>query len=74
MAPRGKPQLCEVSVSTSRVKLSEAVGSVWLGAHKGAKGNRFRGNAGKNIKGVSGNNVREVGDYSNAVPGIGSLI
>jgi hypothetical protein len=29
---------------------------------------------GKDIKGMSGNNVREVRDYSNAVPGVGSLV
>jgi hypothetical protein len=38
------------------------------------KGNRFRGNAGKDIKGMSGDYVREVRDYSNAVPGIGSFV
>jgi hypothetical protein len=74
MAPRGKPKLCGVSVSASRVELSKAVSSVWPGAHKGAKGNGFRGNMGKNIKGMSGDNVREVGDYGNAVPGVRSLI
>jgi hypothetical protein len=74
MAPRGKPKLCGVSISVLRAELSKAVSSVRPGAHKGAKGNRFRGNARKDIKGMSGNNVREVGDYSNAVPGIGSLV
>jgi hypothetical protein len=74
MAPRGKPKLCEVSVSVLREELSKVVGSIWPGMHKGAECNGFRGNAGKDIKGMSGNNVREVGDYSNAVPGIGSLI
>ena len=74
MAPRGKQKLCGLSISASRVELSKAVSSIWPRAHKGAKGNRFRSNAGKDIKGMSGNNVREVGDYSNAVPGIGSLI
>ena len=43
-------------------------------AHKGAKGNWFRGNAGEDIKGMSRNNVREVRDHSNAVPGVGSLV
>jgi hypothetical protein len=74
MAPRGKPKLCEVSVSVSRAELSKPVGSIWPGTHKGAEGNGFRGNAGKDIKGMSRNNIREVGDYGNAVPGIGSLI
>ena len=50
------------------------MGSIRPGAHKGAKSNRFRGNAGKDIKGVGGNNIREVRDYGNAVPGIRSLI
>jgi len=74
VAPRGKPKLCEVSVSALRAELSKAVSSVWLEVHKRAKGNRFRGNTGKDIKGVSGDNIREVRDYGNAVPGIGSLI
>ena len=74
MAPRGKQKLCAVSVSPSRTELSKAVGSVWLGTHKGVEGNGFRGNAGKDIKGMGGDNVGEVGDYSNAVPGIGSLV
>ena len=73
MALRGKPKLCRVSVSAVRVELSKAVGSVWPGAHKGVKGKGFRGNAGKDIEQVSGNYVREVRDYGNAVPGIGSL-
>jgi hypothetical protein len=50
------------------------MGSVRPGAHKGAKGNRFRGNTGEDIKGVSRNDVREVRDHGNAVPGIGGFI
>ena len=38
------------------------------------KSNRFGSNMGENIKRVSRNNVREVRDYGNAVPGIGSLV
>jgi hypothetical protein len=74
MALRGEEEFCVVSVSASRMELSEAVGSVWPTAHEGAKGNGFGGNAREDIKGMSGDNVREVRDYSNAVPGIGSLI
>jgi hypothetical protein len=74
VAPRGKPKLCGVSISTSRAELSKVVGSVRPGAHKGAAGNGFRGNAGKDIKGMSGNSIREVEDNSNAVPGIGGFI
>jgi hypothetical protein len=37
-------------------------------------GNWFRSNAGKDIKGMSGDDVREVRDYGNAVPGLGSLV
>jgi hypothetical protein len=74
MASRGKPKLCGVSVSALRAELSKAVSSVQPGAHKGVKGNGFRGNVGKDIKGMSRNNVRKVRDYSNAVPGIGSLV
>jgi hypothetical protein len=74
MAPRGEEELCVISVSASRMELSKAVGSIWPTAHEGAKGNGFRGNTGEDIKEVSGDNVREVRDYGNAVPGIGSLI
>jgi hypothetical protein len=42
--------------------------------HKGAKGNWFRGNAWKDIKRMSRDDVREVRDYSNAVPGVRSLV
>ena len=71
---RGKPKLCGVSISASRAELSKAVSSIWPGAHKGTKGNRFRGNAGEDIKGMSGDNIREVRDHGNAVPGIRSLV
>ena len=74
VALRGKPKLCEVSVSASRAELSKVVSSVQLGAHKRAEGNGFRGDTGKDIKGMSRDNVREVRVYGNAVPGIGSLI
>jgi hypothetical protein len=74
VALRGKPKLCGVSISASRVELSKAVSSVQPGVHKRMKGNGFRGNVGKVIKGMSGDNVREVRDYGNAVPGIRSLV
>ena len=71
---RGKPELCEVSISALRMGLGKAMGSVWPTAHKRTDGDRFRGNAGEDIKGISGDNVRKVRDYGNAVPGTGSLI
>jgi hypothetical protein len=74
VAPRGKPEFCGVSVSVSRTELSKAVSSVWPAAHEGTKGNRFRGNTGEDVKGMSRDDVREVRDYGNAVPGIGSLV
>jgi hypothetical protein len=74
VAPRGKPELCRVSVSSSRAELGEAMSSVWLGAHKGADSNGFWGDTGKDIKRMSGDDVREVRDYSNAVSGIGGFI
>jgi hypothetical protein len=74
VAPRGKPKLCGISVSTTRAKLGEAMGSVRPVAHKGLKGNGFRGNTREDVKRMSGDNIREVRDYGNAVPGIGSLI
>jgi hypothetical protein len=74
MPSRGKPELCGVSISASRAEVGEAVSSIGPTAHKGPKGNWFRGNTWKDIKRVSWNNVREVRDYSNAVPGVRSLV
>ena len=74
VAPRSKPELCGVSVSTLRAELSKAVSGVRPRAHERVKGNGFGGNMGKDIKGMSGDKVRKVRDYGNAVPGIGSLI
>jgi len=74
MAPRSEPEFCVVAISTTGVELSEVVSSIQPRAHKGAEGNGFRGNVGKDIKGMSGNDVREVRDYGNAVPGIGGLV
>jgi hypothetical protein len=74
VASRGQPELCGVSVSLSRAEFSKAMSSIWPEAHKRTMGNRFRGNVGKDIEGMSRDNVREVGDYGNAVPGIGGLV
>jgi hypothetical protein len=74
VAARGEPEFCRVSVSALRAELSKAISSVWPRVHKGVKGNGFGGNTGKDIKGMSGDNIGEVGDYSNAVPGIGGLV
>ena len=74
VALRSQPKLCGISVSTSRVELGETMSSIWPGAHKRAKGNGFRGNAGEIVKRVSRNTIREVRDYSNAVPSIRSII
>jgi hypothetical protein len=74
VALRSEPKLCGISISMLRAEFSEAVSSIWLRVHKRAKSNRFRANTGKDIKGMSGDDVREVRDYGNAVPDIGSLI
>ena len=71
---RGKPELRGVSISATGAELGKAMSSIGPTAHKGAKGNWFRGNTWKDIKGMSWDDVREVRDYSNAVPGIRSLI
>jgi hypothetical protein len=71
---RGKPELCGVSVSASRTELGKTMSSVRPAMHQGADGNGFRGNTGKDIKGMGRDDIREVRDYSNAVPGIGSLV
>jgi hypothetical protein len=74
VASRSEPKLCGVSISMSRVKLSEAMGRIRPGAYKGAKGNGFGGNAGENVKRVSRNSIGKVRDDGNAVPSIRSLV
>jgi len=74
MPSRGKPELCGIPVSMSGAELSEAMGSVRPGAQKGTETKGFKGNARKDVKRMGGDNVREVRDYSNAVPGIRSLV
>ena len=74
MPSRGKPKLCGVSISASGVEVGKAMSSVGPTAHKGVKGNWFRGNARKDIQRMSRDDVWEVGDYSNAVPGVRSLV
>ena len=56
------------------MEFGKAMSSIGPTTHKGTEGNWFRGNTGEDIKGVSRDNVREVRDYSNAVPGVGSLV
>jgi hypothetical protein len=58
----------------SGAEVGKAMSSVWPAAHKGAKGNGFRGNARKDIKWVSRDYVGEVRDHCDAVPSIGSLV
>jgi len=74
MPSRSEPELCEISIGAARAEFSEAMSSIWLRAYKRVKGNRFRGDAGKDIEGMGGDDVREVRDHGNAVPGIGSLV
>jgi hypothetical protein len=74
MAPRGQVELPELPVSSSWTEFGETMGSVGPGTHKRAKSKGFGGKAWKDIKRVSGDNVRKVGDYGNAVPGIGGLV
>jgi len=74
VASGGKPELCRVSISASRAELSKVMSRIWPRVHERTKGNRFRGNMGKDIKGMSRDDVREVRDYSNAVSGIRSLV
>jgi len=74
MAPRGEVEFPGLSVSTSWTELGEAMSSVGPGTHKRVKSNGFGGKAWEDIKRVSGDNVREVRGYSNAVPGVGSLV
>jgi hypothetical protein len=71
---RGKPELCRVSISASGAEVGEAMSSIGPTAHKGVKGDWFRGYTWKDIKRMSWDDVREIGDYSNAVPGVRSLV
>jgi len=74
VASRSELELCEVSIGTLRVELGEGVSSIWPRAHKRAKGNGFGGKVGENVKRVSRVDVREVRDYSNAVPSVRNII
>jgi hypothetical protein len=74
VAPRGKPKLYGVSISVSGAEVGKAVSSIRPVVHKGTKSNGFRGNVGEEVKRMSRDDVREVRDYSNAVPGIRSLV
>ena len=74
VALRSEPEFCEVSISMSRAELGEAMGSIRPGMHKGMHCQGFRSDVGKDIKGMGGDDVREVRDYSNAVPGVRSLV
>jgi len=71
---RGKPELCGVSISAPGAEVGKVMSSIGPTAHKGVKGNWFRGNAWKDIKRMGWDDVREVRDHSNAVPGIRSLV
>jgi len=74
VAPWGKPELGGIPISSSGIEYSKAMGGIGPRAHKRAKGERFRGNMGKNVQRMSRNDIGEVRDYSNAVPGIRSLV
>jgi hypothetical protein len=74
MPSRGKPKLCGVSISASGAEVGKAMSSIGPTAHKGVKSNWFRGNMWEDVKRMSGDDVREVRDYSNAVPGVRSLV
>jgi hypothetical protein len=71
---RGKPELCGISISAPGVELGKPMSSVGPTVHKGTNGNWFRGNAWKDVKRMGRDDVREVRDYSNAVPGIRGLV
>ena len=74
VAARSEPEFCGISVSTLRAKLSKAMRSIGPRMHKGMHSQGFRSDVGKDIKGMGGDDIREVRDYSNAVPGIRSLV
>jgi hypothetical protein len=49
VAPWGKPELGGIPISSSGIEYSKAMGGIGPRAHKRAKGERFRGNMGKNV-------------------------
>jgi len=57
---RGEPKLCGVSISASGAEVGKAMSSIGPTAHKGAKGNWFRGNTWEDIQRMSWDDVREV--------------
>jgi hypothetical protein len=74
MTARDNPELSRVTISASRMEFSEVVSSIGPRVHERAKGNGFGGNMRKDVKGMGGDDIREVRDYGNAVPGMGSLV
>ena len=74
MALGSEPELCGISISSLRAKLSKAMRGIGPRTHKGMHSHRFRSNMGKNVKGMGGDNIREVRDYSDAVPGIRGIV
>ena len=49
VAPWGKPELGGIPISSSGIEYSKAMGGIGPRAHKRVKGERFRGNTGKNV-------------------------
>jgi hypothetical protein len=65
-----EPKLYIVIIYAVGAKLGKAVGNIRGRAHQGADGERFRLKAEEVIKEMGRNNVGELGDHSNAVPGV----
>jgi hypothetical protein len=66
-------KLCIVIISTKGMEQGKMVRGIRPQAHKGMNKKRIRLDAGKDIKGMGRDDVREAGDYSDAIPGIGGL-
>ena len=74
VGPRGDPEFSRVFVRTLGTELSKAVRGIGPRTHEGLHSYRLRSNTGKDVKGMGRENIREVRDYSNAVPHIRSLV
>jgi hypothetical protein len=74
MGLRGNPECHRVSVNMSGMELSEAVRGIRPRMHKGMHSYRLRSNMGKDVQRMGRDDIREVRDYSNAVPSIRSIV
>jgi len=74
MGLRGNPECRRVSINMLGTELSKAVRGIRPRTRKGMHSYGLRSNTGKDVQRMGGDDVREVRDYSNAVPSIRSIV